>query len=270
MFSLPVLFVLIFIVVIVLVLIKQSGKVRIDKTEPIESIEAFFDQQLPITSPPEDYVSSKFVYRYGDSFIYHGADAATLYQVYPLCCEKCTRNAYLQLMNRSAWNSEHDPTSEYDPNATLNNLTAEVIGMARYPSPPQNQGQATDTTAYVVLKLSRLAPYSGLRDITNVDLVRFMRSIARHASWKISDVSIANVGRSLGTGHLALQFMDNISQASSSAKNLFYNRYNVLKHIPESSFVKPGDYIKYAAMLKLVEASGNHLRDLESFVTTLG
>lgn len=251
----PVLVLLVFILLIVIVLVNKKY-VRLDSQESIESIEDWFEQTLPLTAPPEDYLNSKFAYRYGDSFIYHGA--SHLYQVYPLCCEKCTRNAHLQLTKRHTWLHERKDS-----------LLATMISQARYPTPPREQGQATDSTLYVVLTLTRLVPYPSLRDLTRTDVGEFMKSIAGRSAWKLSDISIANTGRDPESRKLSLQFLDEVSVASSRPKNLFYNRYNILKHIPESSFISPEEYRTYPAMLKLIEKSSDHIRDLDLFLNTL-
>lgn len=257
MLSLPALFLLVFILIIVVVLIKKNYTYT-NTRDNIEEIEAWFDDELPVSNIPDsDYLNSTFVYRYQDSFIYHSPNSTQLYQVYPLCCEKCTRNAHTQLIKRRALDSKD------------NTILAPLVNVARYSIPPRNQGQATDDMTYVVLTLTRLLSYPTLHDLTRKDLAQFMKSLAIRSSWKINDVSVANVGRHPTNKLLLLQFSDDFS-ASPRPKNLFYNRYNILKHIPESSFIDPHEYSTYPDMLGLIKESKDHIRDLDSFILALG
>lgn len=247
-----VLFLLVIIILIVLVLVrKHNGSTEIQ----IAEIEAWFEKNMPITEPSEDYLRSAFSYRYHDSFVYHGQDRTRLYQVYPLCCEKCTRNAYEQFHKRQAL-------------AVESKLLAPLVTVARHATPPKDQGQAADDMTYVVFTIERLTPYPILRDLTRADLAQLMETLA-NPDWKINDISIANVGRHPTSRILMLQFADDISPAKVKPKNIFYNRYNIMKHIPASSFLSEQEHKVYTELLPMIKASKNHLHDVESFLNVL-
>ena len=113
--------------------------------------------------------------------------------------------------------------------------------------------------------MERLIPYPTLRDLTKTDLIQFMQTLAK-PDWKINDVSIANVGRHPTSKALLLQFSDDFSPAKSKPKNIFYNRYNIFKHIPITSFINAQEYQFYPKLLAAIETSKDHLRDLRSFI----
>ncbi len=230
-------------------------------------LDPYFDANFPIQQSPADYLSSKFVYRYKDSFVY-SASPGQIFKVYPLCCDTCKASAQREIKKQKV--------------LAGNPGLAKVISIERYPEPPRNQGQARDEISYIVFRVENITLFPEVRDITTADLQDLMQTslqVARTLGEKIKDMSIANVGR-LSDGKLGFQHVDDTSPVGPgelSAKpdgrrenfNLFYNRYNVLKHIPDLSFKTMGDLGRYGKMLSLIRESNNHDLDFPAFMQAL-
>lgn len=230
-------------------------------------LDPYFDSHFPIKPSPPDYLSSTFAYRYKDSFVYK-ASPDQLFKVYPLCCDTCKASAQREIKKQE----------------TLLGASglAKIFSIERYAEPPRDQGQARDEISYIVFRVEKITLFPKVRDITTLDLQSLMQTsldIARKLGEKIKDMSIANVGR-LHNGMLGFQHCDDTSpvgpgelankpDGSRENFNLFYNRYNVLKHIPDSSFKSMGDLGRYKTMLDLVRESTNHDLDFPSFMKSL-
>jgi hypothetical protein len=230
-------------------------------------LDPYFDTHFPIMPSPPDYLSSTFAYRYKDSFVYE-ASPDQLFKVYPLCCDTCKASAQREIKKQQ----------------TLLGVSglAKLFSIERYAEPPRDQGQARDEISYIVFRVEKITLFPKIRDITASDLQNLMQTsldIAHKLGEKIKDMSIANVGR-LHNGALGFQHCDDTSPVGPGELNdkpdgarenfnLFYNRYNVLKHIPDSSFKTMADLGRYKAMLDLIRESNNHDLDFPSFLKSL-
>lgn len=272
-------YVLVLIVIITIAILFTWGALRKITTgtqhyEPVvrkaalpSPLDPYFDEHFPVQLSPPDYLSSTFAYRYKDSFVYKGP-SGQLFKVYPLCCDTCKASAQREIKKQQ----------------TLLGMPglAKLFSIERYAEPPRDQGQARDEISYIVFRVEKIQLFPKVRDITATELQDLMRAsldIARKLGEKIKDMSIANVGR-LSSGALGFQHCDDTSPVGSGELtnkpdgsrenfNLFYNRYNVLKHIPDSSFKTMADLGRYKAMLDLVRESNNHDVDFPAFMDKL-
>lgn len=264
-------FVLILIVILTLALVlvrrgMSHEAPRTMRSTPPSSLDPYFEANFPLVEAPEDYLQSKFAYRYKDSFVYDAGNH--FYKVYPLCCDTCKASAHREINKQKTL-------------ASVPGL-ARVHSIERYPEPPRNQGQARDEISYIVFKLEKATLFPNVKNLTIQDLKDLMETslqVARTLGEKIKDMSVANVSR-LASGRLGFQHLDDTSPVGAgelTAKpdgtresfNLFYNRYNVLKHIPAEVFASANMFNAYRAMLDLIRESTNHERDFATFMTAL-
>jgi len=230
-------------------------------------LDPYFDEHFPIMPSPPDYLTSKFVYRYKDSFVYEASDEQ-LFKVYPLCCDTCKASAQREIKKQQSLSGTPG--------------LAKLFSMERYAEPPRDQGQARDEISYIVFRMEKITLFPNVRNIVVADLESLMQTsltVARKLGEKIKDMSIANVGR-LASGALGFQHCDDTSPVGPGELsnkpdgtrenfNLFYNRYNILKHIPDSSFKTMADLGRYKAMLDLIRESNNHDLDFAAFMKKL-
>jgi len=218
---------------------------------------------------PDDYLRSRFAYRYGNSFVYYppsdgGQPRDYMYKIYPLCCEKCKSDAKLQ-------------TSRQKQIASM----APVPGVAHLESaflasePPRHQGQDRDNTQYVVFKIQRYptklsdAPENKLKATDIHDLLATIHRISEKFNWVIRDLSVANICVNL-SGRLCIQHIDFSEAVDLSGEiNIYYNRYNMLKHLPRYLFFSDADYDSYVNFKLAAQASTYHGRDYPKLVDAL-
>jgi hypothetical protein len=232
-------------------------------------LDAFFEKNIPLSEPPQDYLNARFWYRYKDCFVYKEAESShKIFKVYPLCCDTCKINAKTEFQKQLILNGKV-------PGIAL------ITQVSRYPEPPRHQGQAKDAISYVVFHTERVERFPKLSSLTCQDIKDLMTTaleVPKLSKKKIKDMSIANVGRLHSTGRLGLQHFDDTSPVGPNEMdstteyanfNLFYNRYNVLKHIPEESFTDAATYQAYKKMMAAVFESNNHYRDFKQFMKIL-
>jgi hypothetical protein len=261
-------FILVILLLVICALAIRDTGTHITSDElPEPKLDAFFST-LPAETDPI-YQDAHHLYRHHDSFIYTSpSQPSTLLKVYPLCCVTCKRSAHQEIAKARC-------VEALRSQAPIRVAPHRAIRLA--PGPPPHQGQAQDTTRYVVMHVDRVEqPHVDIRDLTLGDLRGLIQTLAlipERYGWKIKDVSISNLGR-LG-GVYCVQHLDDCSPVSSAERsgadslNLLYNRYNILKHLPAESFADPAHYAQYQRAIPLISGSHNHLLDLPRILEAL-
>lgn len=218
---------------------------------------------------PDDYLRSRFAYRYGNSFVYYppadgGQTRDYMYKVYPLCCEKCKVDAKLQA-------SKQRQISSMQPAAGIAHLESAFLAS----EPPRHQAQDRDNTQYVVFKIQRYptkltdVPENKIKASDIHDLMATVHRVAEKFNWVIRDLSVSNICLSLG-GRLCLQHIDFSEPVDLTNEiNIFYNRYSMLKHLPRYMFFSDADYDSYVNFKVAAQASSHHGRDYPKLVDAL-